>query len=180
MLIFWQIFLSNIILVFVLITVHEIGHWVMGMLAGIPRKNMKIRLLTFPQQVVLHDGQDWVSVSDFDRYHSVLNKFVPSKQGKFLYVVGGFLFETLFLIVISLLLWNYGYWLYASVASGLSLVMYFVYLFAMDIPQSKALQKPWGDTTILLSLAKRLTLFIVTGIIVIRVGLVALVLFLNP
>jgi hypothetical protein len=62
--IFFQIFLANIVLLLVLIAVHKFGHWLTGRVVGIPAGMMKIRLLTFPQQVV------------------------PSRGGRFLYVVG--------------------------------------------------------------------------------------------
>lgn len=171
MIIFLQILFANIILVFVLIGIHEVGHWVMGLIAGIPLQKMKIRMFTFPQQVVLRDEQEWVSVSDYERYHSMLNKHVPTITGKYLYVSGGFLFETVFLGIFSLSLWNHGFWLYSAVANGLSLMMFLLYLFAMDIPQSKSLKKPWGDTTILFSLAKKPTILTVSAMILIRVGL---------
>jgi hypothetical protein len=174
MIIFWQIFFANIILVFVLIGIHEVGHWVMGLIAGIPYRNMKIRMFTFPQQVFLRDEQDWVSVSNYERYHSILNKYVPTSKGKYLYVSGGFLFETIFLVIYSLILWKYDFWLYAAVASGLSLMMFLVYLFAMDIPQSKSLKKPWGDTTILFSLSQKPTILVVSVMILIRVVLAIL------
>jgi hypothetical protein len=172
MVIFWQIFFGNIVLAFILISIHEVGHWIMGIIAGIPYQKMKIRLLTFPQQVVLKDEKDWVSVSDFDRYHSILNYYVPTPKGKYLYVSGGFLFETVFLVIFSTILWEYNYGLYAAVANGLSLMMFIIYLFAMDIPTSKSLNKPWGDTTILFSLTKNLTIIIVSIMILIRIALV--------
>jgi hypothetical protein len=65
------------------------------------------------------------------------------------------LFETVFLVALTLFLAKEGYWLYALVAPGVSLLMYLIYLFAMDIPQSRGKQRPWGDTTILYSLATR-------------------------
>jgi hypothetical protein len=43
-------------LVFALIAVHETGHYIAGLTAGIPATAMKIRLLTFPQHVALRDG----------------------------------------------------------------------------------------------------------------------------
>jgi hypothetical protein len=86
--IFFQIFLANIVLLLVLIAVHKFGHWLTGRVVGIPAGMMKIRLLTFPQQVVLRDGERWVSVSTYDRYNLLLMKFVPSRGGRFLYVVG--------------------------------------------------------------------------------------------
>lgn len=171
---FLQILFANIVLVFVLIGIHEIGHWVMGLIAGIPRRSMKIRMFSFPQQVVLRDEQEWVSVSNYDRYHSILNKYVPTAKGKYLYVSGGFLFETIFLVICSFSLWTYGFWLYAAVANGLSLMMFIIYLFAMDIPQSKTMKKPWGDTTILFSLAQKPTILIVSIMLLIRVALTLL------
>jgi hypothetical protein len=71
-------------------------------------------------------------------------------------------------------LWKYDFWLYAAVASGLSLMMFLVYLFAMDIPQSKSLKKPWGDTTILFSLSQKPTILVVSVMILIRVVLAIL------
>ena len=43
-------------LVFTLIAVHEAGHYLAGLTAGIPAAAMRIRLPTFPQHVALRDG----------------------------------------------------------------------------------------------------------------------------
>lgn len=174
MILFFQIFIANIALLFILITVHECGHWFFGRLAGIPADQMRIRLLTFPQQVQLRDSDGWISVSTFDRYFERLREFIPSRAGQFAYVVGGFIFETVFLAVITVILGLQGYWLYAIVAPGVSLMMYLVYVFAMDIPQSKSLQKPWGDSTILHSLAPNWAIGVAMGMVVTRVLLILL------
>lgn len=154
---FLKILVGNIVLLFVLISVHECGHWVFGRLAGLPSRCMRIRLLTFPQQVQLRDGKTdnaWVSVSDFDRYWSILTQSVPSKRGKFMYVVGGFVFETVFLAALCGVLVLQHQRLFALVAVGVSLLMYAIYVLAMDLPQSRARGRPWGDTTILVHLAR--------------------------
>ena len=99
-----KIFVGNIVLLFVRISVHECGHWVFGRLAGLPGRGMRIWLLTFPLQVQLRDEQKddgWASVSDFDRHWSILAQSVPSTRGKFLYVVGGFVFETVLLAALG-------------------------------------------------------------------------------
>ena len=171
--IFLQIFFANIVLLFVLIAVHEVGHWSMGIVAGIPVSQMKIRLFSFPQQVALRDGDRWASVSNYDRYFALLTRYVPSRGGQFLYVVGGFLFETCFLVALSLALAKMGYWLLAIVAPGLSLSMFLVYVFLMDLPQSKRIQRPWGDTTILYSLAPAAGVAVAVIMVVARVILVA-------
>jgi membrane-associated protease RseP (regulator of RpoE activity) len=157
MTLFLKIFVANIVLLFVLISVHECGHWVFGRLAGLPSRRMRIRLFTFPQQVQLlddHEGGVWVSVSNFDRYWSILTESVPSTRGKFLYVVGGFVFETVFLAALCGTLVYLQQRLFALVAVGVSLLMYAIYVLAMDLPQSRARGKPWGDTTILVHLAR--------------------------
>jgi hypothetical protein len=173
MTLFFQILFSNAVLLCVLITVHELGHWFFGRLVGIPPDQMKIRLLTFPQQVQIRDSAGWVSVSTFDRYFNRLREIVPSSRGQFAYVVGGFVFETLFLILLTVFLGGTGYWLYAIVAPGVSLVMYLVYVFAMDIPQSKHLKRPWGDTTILFSLSPRGGVVVAASMVLVRAALIA-------
>jgi len=90
MTLFLQILFANIVLLFVLISVHELGHWFFGRLVGIPSGQMRIRLLTFPQQVQIRDSQGWVSVATFDRYFNRLREIVPSRSGQFANVVGGF------------------------------------------------------------------------------------------
>ncbi len=177
MTLFFQIFFANVVLLFLLISVHELGHWFFGRLAGIPNNQMKIRLLTFPQQVQIRDTDGWVSVSTFDRYFTRLRELVPSRSGQFAYVVGGFVFETVFLITVTFVVGYQGYWLYAIVAPGLSLMMYLIYLFAMDFPQSRALQKPWGDSTILYSLAPRCAIIVAACMVVVRITLVLLAAF---
>lgn len=172
LLLFFQILLANVVLLFVLITVHEFGHWFFGRIVGIPFGEMRIRLFSFPQQVQLRDANGWVSVSEFDRYFNRLREFVPSRAGQFGYVVGGFVFETIFLVILCIFLIWQDYWIYSIVAPGVSLLMYVVYVFAMDIPQSKELKRPWGDTTILFSLSSRSALLTVLMMVLIRIALI--------
>src|SRR5947207_2910887 len=54
---FVVIFLANAACIFVLIAVHEAGHFLAGWVGGIPVGEM--RLLTFPQHVALRDGEEW-------------------------------------------------------------------------------------------------------------------------
>lgn len=174
MALFFQIMFGSIVLLFALITVHECGHWVYGRLAGLPARRMRIRLFMFPQQVQLRDhehGHEWVSVSDFDRYWALLIQSVPSRRGQFLYVVGGFVFETIFLAALSTSLVFLNLRMFALVAVGVSLLMYLVYVFAMDLPQSRARGRPWGDTTILVHLARGPGLLVAGLMVAIRLAL---------
>lgn len=172
MTLFLQILVANVVLVFVLIAIHELGHWCCGRLAGIPGDQMRIRLLTFPQQVQIRDAEGWVSVDTFDRYFGRLGQLVPARERQFLYVAGGFVFETVFLVALTAWLALSGYWLYAIVAPGVSLVMYLIYVFAMDLPQSRALGRPWGDTSILYALAPSRAKVVVALMVGVRVALI--------
>ncbi len=171
---FIQIFVFNIIFIALFIIVHEIGHYLMGRMAGLPAAQMRIRLLTFPQQVVLRDGANWVSVSDLQRYLEVLRRHVPSVHGQLTYIIGGFLFETIFTVLMAVILQITGFELFAIIIVGVSLVFYLVYLLAMDLPHARASGEPWGDSTLMYSLAPLLAICWSIGMVVVRIGLVAL------
>ncbi len=54
---------------FVLIVVHESGHYLAGLVGGIPARDMRIRLFCFPQHVVLRSADQWVSPVSLARIH---------------------------------------------------------------------------------------------------------------
>jgi hypothetical protein len=57
---FLLIFLGYAALVFGLIAVHETGHYLAGIWAGIPAREMRLVLFTFPQHVAIRDGEQWL------------------------------------------------------------------------------------------------------------------------
>jgi hypothetical protein len=177
---FLEILITNIILLAVLIIVHELGHWTLGLLAGIPAGQMRIRLFTFPQQVVLREGDQWVTVGEYDRYFNVLHGHIPSRAGQFAYVIGGFLFETCALAVIWSVFISRGMWIMSLVAPGLSLSMYLIYLFLMDLREAGRRGKPWGDTTILDSLVPGAGWGVAGAMILIRLAMIAAAVLMLP
>lgn len=77
---FFLILFTNLALVFTMIAIHETGHYLAGLTAGIPASVMKIRLFTFPQHVALRDGDLWVSpVANIERYIAV-RLIVPNEM----------------------------------------------------------------------------------------------------
>lgn len=89
-----------IVAYFAIVAVHECGHYFAGLAIGVPRRNMWIRLLTFPQHVALKDGDEWVSPADTDRYIRLAAPLMPTTATALLFVAGGFILETA-----ALLLW---------------------------------------------------------------------------
>lgn len=85
---------------FAIVAVHECGHYFAGLAIGVPRRNMRIRLLTFPQHVALRDGDEWVSPVQTDRYIRLAEPLMPTTATALLFVAGGFILETA-----TLLLW---------------------------------------------------------------------------
>lgn len=82
--------------VLVPIAVHEFGHYMAGLVGGIPRRDMRVRLLAFPQHVVLRDGARWVSPAQIDRYVELTWQYLKTRPRVYLYVAGGILLETAF------------------------------------------------------------------------------------
>ena len=94
-------FVTILGLVFLLIAVHEAGHYLAGMTAGIPVSDMRIRLFTFPQHVALRDGDSWVSpVTEIERYVSVSRRYLSTRSAAFRWVAGGMVIETVFTTVV--------------------------------------------------------------------------------
>jgi hypothetical protein len=91
-------------LVFVLIAVHETGHYFAGLTAGIPAAAMRIRLFTFPQHVALRDGAGWVSpVTDIERFVEVSRRYLLTRSAAFRWVAGGIVAETGFTAIACVL-----------------------------------------------------------------------------
>ena len=79
---------------FLLVSVHEVGHYLAGWAAGIPAAEMRIRLFTFPQHVALRDGERWVLPFDLESYFAVMRRHLLTTPRLYLYTAGGMLLET--------------------------------------------------------------------------------------
>jgi membrane-associated protease RseP (regulator of RpoE activity) len=86
--VFWT-FLLMLAIVLSLIAVHEAGHFLAGIVAGIPARDMRIVLLAFPQHVAQRDGDRWVSpIKDIERFITVSRRHLASRSAAFLWVAG--------------------------------------------------------------------------------------------
>jgi len=108
----------------VLIVVHEAGHYLAGLAAGVPTDDMRIRLLRFPQHVELRDSGEWVSpASDVKRYTDLVWRHLKSGPRVYVYVSGGLILETVFTVCVSLALIASGHSRIGLAVAGLSLMM---------------------------------------------------------
>ena len=110
---------------YAIVIVHEFGHYLAGLLIGIPRQQMKVVLGKFPQHVALRDGDEWVSPLETGRYVQLAQKFMPTTPKALTFVAGGFVAETL-----GLLLWVMFKLPQYHLAISLAVTMTLLYLIA--------------------------------------------------
>jgi hypothetical protein len=161
---FVLIFLANAACIFVLIAVHETGHFLAGWAGGIPVGEMRIRLLSFPQHVALRDGDEWVSpVRDLQRYVAIMQRHLGTGAWLFFYTAGGMLVGTVFAVAASVLAKETGFSGMAIMIAAQSLVMGLIYIFVMDLPMALRRGYPWGDVSGMWFIAKIPTVVFVFG-----------------
>lgn len=65
--------------VWVIIWIHEYGHYYAGRnIVGVPDEAIRVVDPYFPRYVALNDGEEWVSPADLDRYRSVYDQYDPA------------------------------------------------------------------------------------------------------
>lgn len=141
-------FLSILHLVFVLIAVHEAGHFLFGLTGGIPAHDMKLVLLAFPQHVALRDGDEWVSpVRDIARYIGITQRHLSSRGAAFRWVAGGMVLELAFVTLVWIVCRASGYPTLAFWTASISLGMYLINVCLMDVPCALLHRCACGDTS---------------------------------
>lgn len=170
---FVLLFLLIVGLVFVLITVHETGHYLAGLMGGIPARDMKLVLFVFPQHVAVRDGDDWVSpVRDIGRYIAVTQRHLYSRWAAFRWVAGGMVLELAFAVVVwGTTLWS-GYRALALTTGCVSLGMYAINVGLMDLPWALRYQCAAGDTSGMWQIAPVPAVFFTVVMVASRVLLV--------
>ena len=152
--------------VFVLICVHELGHYLAGWVGGIRAGDMRIRLLRFPQYVVLRSADEWISPSSNDDYVDAVWSHLKTTPRVYLYVSGGLLLETLFVISVSIALMLLGWPKFAFVIVGLSLLMFLPWLVVDAIMIWRG--RIYGDLSGLWGLARVPTTIFVLVLLAVR------------
>jgi hypothetical protein len=148
-------FLLILALVFALIAVHEVGHYLAGLIEGIPPREMKIVLFAFPQHVAMRDGETWVSpVRDIERYIAVTRRYFSTRAAAFRYVAGGMVFELGVTAALCLATWRAGWHAPAFSAATMSLSLFLVNVLLMDLPRALRYRRAAGDVSGLWQIAR--------------------------
>jgi hypothetical protein len=169
------LFLLILALVFVLITVHETGHFVAGWMGGIPARDMKLVLWTFPQHVAVRDGEEWVSpVRDIRHYIEITRRHLSSRGAAFRWVAGGMALELAFTASLWSAAMGTGYRAVAFWAACVSLGMYAINVGLMDLPWALRYRCAAGDTSGLWQIAPVPAVLFTAVMVASRVVLVVL------
>lgn len=154
---------------FVLIAVHETGHFLAGWAGGIPARDMRIRLFSFPQHVDLRDGDEWVSpVLDLPRFVEIQKRHFTTLARAYLFVSGGLLTETVFAVVAVTAFMAAGWRSLAFLVALSTFCLNATYL-ALDAPAAIVRRKAFGDFSGLWTLARVPTVLLVAGLLTFRV-----------
>lgn len=158
---------------FLLVAVHEAGHFLAGWMGGIPLADMRIRLFTFPQHVALRGQGRWLSPNsdDFPEYLAKMQQCLPTSGRLFLYTAGGFLLETVAACAIVGLLLACGWLWPAQVVAVCSLWLFCSYVLMMDLPMTIKCGFPCGDLSGLWKIARIPAVLLAGGMLAVRLGL---------
>jgi hypothetical protein len=157
--------------VLVLITVHEFGHYLGGLWAGIPARDMRVRLLRFPQHVELRDGGEWVSpVANIQRYIDLQWQHLKTMPRVYTYVSGGLILETVFTVCLSVVLIAVDRPKIAFAVAGVSLLMFLPWLIIDGVSICRG--RIAGDLSGLWFLARIPTLMLLFLFVATRVAII--------
>ena len=169
-----QILFMNLTIVFLLIAVHETGHFMAGVTAGIPSSDMKIRLFSFPQHVAIRDGDSWLSpadVNEIQRYIELTRRYFRSRAAAFRWVAGGVIVEAFFTVTVSVSAHLLGWSELAFWTAAMSLGMYLINVFLMDLPWALLRRHAFGDTSGLWTIAKIPAVLLTVAMLLLRAGI---------
>ncbi len=162
-------FLAHGACIFGLIAVHECGHFLAGWVGGIPVKDMRIRLLTFPQHVALRFEDRCVSPLELEPYLATMWRHLVTTPRLFLYTAGGHLLETLFTVVAVVVLVQLDWPKLAFMVAMMSTFLVGIGVLVMDLPIAWFRGHPCGDVSGMWRLAKLPTLGLVLAMFAIRI-----------
>jgi hypothetical protein len=165
--IYWTI--ACLACTYLLIVVHETGHFLAGWIGGIPRRDMRLRLLTFPQHVALRTNEAWVSpTSDFDQYLAKMQASLPTSSRLFFYTAGGFILETIFAVALVGAALALEFRWPAQVVALCSAWLLSSYVLIMDLPFTLRFRTPAGDLSGLWWISKPAAVATATTLFVVR------------
>ena len=107
------------------IVVHELGHFVAGLAAGVPANRMRIVLYRYPFHVALSSGGSWCSPMHGRAYAEAAQNLMSGTGALLLFAAGGMVLQTIGMAIGALVLRAVGAaglgWFAVALSSGMIL-----------------------------------------------------------
>lgn len=134
---------SGIGFIWLLVIVHENGHYLFGRVLGVPAEDMRVEITGNPPHVALRDGDRWVPPMD-ESYAEIFQRHCPSLRAAWLYIAGGVIGETVVALVMICVLVAIGIG-GAAVILAWSTTLFFVAYVLGDLAISLSRRMATGD-----------------------------------
>ncbi|MDQ2052758.1 hypothetical protein RBH26_20150 [Natronolimnohabitans sp. A-GB9] len=132
-------------MVFGIIFIHELGHYLAGRwVVGIPQTDITIVMTEVPQHVALRADNKWVGPNEFEQYSALYEEYDPDHEYLELYIGAGELVQTIGVVTIAATFVGIGLHGVATSLVVISLLMAGLYL-AWDVVGSVYTGRPIGD-----------------------------------
>jgi hypothetical protein len=153
----------------VLIAVHECGHFLAGWACGISARDMRVRVFTFPQCVELRSEDRWLNpVRNAEAYHAEMWRRLCTFPRMYLDVCGGPVTETLFAAAATAAFLQTDHPALAFFVSFTMVLHYGTYLL-FDTLTALRRRRVFGDFSALWMLAKLPTAVLVPALLAIQI-----------
>ena len=152
---------------FALISVHEFGHYLAGCAAGIPARDMRVRVFVFPQRVDLRANDRWIWANEWELFLATMWGHLKTTPRVYLYVCGGLVMETIFSVAVTIGFVALGRRDFAFLVAFSTILHYVTYLM-WDIPSAWRRGHAMGDFSGLWALARFPTALLVSALLTIQ------------
>lgn len=162
-------FVFVFVLVWLVIAIHELGHYYAGRrIVGIPADDITVIEPYLPRYVALRDGEEWVSPMELPRYQSIYERYDPAGTHVERFVAAGELVQGSVVGPVALLIGFAGFADLAVTLLVVSMLTTAVYV-VIDAVATRFRGKPSGDYSVLWQASPRLPVFLLLGFLSVHV-----------
>ena len=158
------------VVVWVVILVHEIGHYVTGRrIVGIPTTDIRLVSPLLPRYVALRDDDEWVSPRSFGRYQTVYLRHDTDGEHVERFVAGGEIIQAAIVLPGALALSALGLDALAALLIGISLLTTAIYV-VVDVVATTLGSGPAGDYSALWAVDWKIPVTLLFGFVAVHLG----------
>jgi hypothetical protein len=160
------------VVIFLLVVIHEFGHYAAGLLVGVPARSMQIRIFTYPPHVELKDADAWVPPWNYARYSTLAQRYVKKRRDAVFIISAGLLLQTVVFAAFVALLVALGKSRSYLLPITIAVLAWPVWYFCLDWTLTLRHGAPSGDYSSLWMVSPLASVLVTAFVISTHVGLV--------